>query len=268
MRRFKIVLVLLFLLNIGCEEVVDIDLEESEPRLVVEASLLWTADSDKTPQYIRLTTTAPYFDKEVPPAKEAEVTLYDSEGREYFFEEVEPGIFRNEGFTPVPDENYELEIIYEEEIYRATSSLVPVPQLENIEQNDNGGFSGEEIELRAYYEDPNGIDNFYLFHFYHNNMLGLQIADDVLTDGNLTYVFFSDEDLEAGDDVHIEIQGISKRFYEYMYILRSQAGTGEGPFQTQPTTVRGNVVNTTNPDNFAFGYFRMSGSDVLSYTIE
>ena len=35
-------------------------------------------------------------------------------------------------------------------------------------------------------------------------------------------------------------------------------GGGNGPFNTVPFQLRGNIVNITNPENFPFGYFRIS----------
>lgn len=251
----------------GCEEVVDIDLPESEPRLVVAASILVPQNNREASQFIRLTTTAPYFSEDVPAATGAEVAIYDDRGRKYVFEEFEPGYYQSDEFTPNFDVIYELEILYNGEIFTATESLVSTPEIEYVEQRDGAGFSGDNIELRAFYTDPQNVDNYYLFRFLHES-LSIQIYDDEFTDGNLTFAYFSDEELEVGDSVRFEIQGISRRFYEYMFILRSQAGTGGGPFQTQPTIVRGNIINETNADNFAFGYFRLSETNTFNYTIE
>ncbi len=251
----------------GCEEVVNIDLEEGPPRLVIEASILIDKDNPASSQIIRLTTTAPFYDEEVPPAEGAEVIIIGGTGNIYEFTEVEPGYYKNNNFRPVFNTTYNLEIEYEGEIYKASEELISVTDLEFVEQNNNGGFGGDEIELRAFYTDPAEEKNYYLFRFLHED-LNLQIYDDEFTDGNQTFAVFSEEDLEAGEDVRFEIQGISRRFYEYMYILRSQAGTGGGPFQTQPTTVRGNIVNITNPENFPFGYFRLSQIDFLDYNIQ
>lgn len=264
----KMLLLLLLSISYSCEDVVDIDLEESEPRLVVEASLVWNQEMEENPLFIRLTTTGPFFDEQVPPALDASVSVFSENGTEFPFTEVEPGLFRNNTFhSPEPNSVYTLEIIYQDEIYRATEKFLPVPELEYVEQTNDGGFSGDDIELKVFYTDPAGIDNYYFFRFFHEQ-LSLQIYDDEFTDGNRTFAFFSDEDLESGDLVVFEIQGISERFYEYLYLLRSQSGNAGGPFQTQPTTVKGNVINTTNPDNFSFGYFRLSESNLLHYEIK
>src|SRR5690606_1775012 len=268
MRKAITLLILLFAFSFhGCEEVVDVDLEESEPRLVVAASILVPKNNRQASQFIRLTTTAPYFSNDVPAARGAEVSVIDDRGRKYIFEEFEAGYYKSDEFTPEFNIVYELEIVYNGEVFTATESLVSTTDIEYVEQKDGAGFSGDNIELRAYYTDPAGIDNFYLFRFLHEN-LSIQIYDDEFTDGNRTFAYFSEDEIKAGDLVRFEIQGISRRFYEYMFILRSQARTGGGPFQTQPTVVRGNLVNQTNPENYAFGYFRLSETDIFNYTVE
>ncbi|WP_424494304.1 DUF4249 domain-containing protein [Salinimicrobium sp. GXAS 041] len=269
MKSFKngILAFLLLLSAASCEEVVEVDLEESEPRLVIEASLVWNEVDLQTPLYVKLSTTAPYFDEEIPPVENAVVSIHDGFGNKYFFSEIEPGLYRNDGFLPNTDATYELEVAYNEEVYFATASFITSPEIEEIEQDNNGGFTGDEIEIRAYFTDPVGKGDHYLFRFY-NEDLSFQIYDDELIDGNRSFAFFSNEDLESGDEVILELQGISKQFYEYLFLLRSQAGTGGGPFQTQPTLVRGNIINLTNPDNFPFGFFRMSEKDVLNYQVQ
>ncbi|HSI69444.1 MAG TPA: DUF4249 family protein [Gillisia sp.] len=263
----KLIILLAVLGLSSCEEVVEVDLEQSEPRLVIEASILTVKDVATNPQYIKLSLTTAYFDENIPPAAGASVIIADDDSMTYIFEEIDPGIYINDNFIPETGKTYELEIIYEEEVYRASETFIPVVSIDYVEQDNTGGFGGEDIELKAYYTDPPEPGNFYLFRFMHEE-LSLQIYDDEFTNGNQTFAFFSDEDLSPGDVVNFEIQGISRRFYEYMFILRSQAGVGGGPFETQPTTVRGNIVNTTNPDNFPFGYFRLSETDRFRYTVE
>lgn len=262
-------IVLLFLAGFySCEEVVDVDLEQSEPRLVIEASLLWDKEAGpEQKQTIKVSTTAPYFDAEIPPATGAEVTLKTPDGSEYIFEEVSPGLYQNSGIPLFSESSYELNILYKEQLYTSTESYIPVTSLEEVMQENEGGFSGDETEFRLFYTDPSGEENFYLFRFFHED-ISLQLYNDEFTNGSRTFAFFSDDNLVAGEKIGFEIQGISKGFYEFMFILRSQAGTAGGPFQTQPTIVRGNIVNQTDPDNFPFGYFRLSETDFISYEVK
>jgi hypothetical protein len=56
--------------------------------------------------------------------------------------------------------------------------------------------------------------------------------------------------LKIGDKVTVSHYGISKEYYNYINILVSISGNGGGPFQSPPATVRGNIINTTNADNY------------------
>ena len=265
----KRLILLLFLTGFySCEEVVDVDLEQSEPRLVIEASLLWDKEAgNEQEQIIKITTTAPYFDTEIPPATGAEVTVSTPDGKEYIFSEISPGIYKSTNIPIAREGNYELSVVYNDQLYIATESFYSVTNLEEVVQGNDGGFSSEDTEFRLFYSDPAGVDNFYLFRFSHDN-IALQIYSDEFTDGNRSFAYFSDENVESGDEVGFDIQGISEGFYEYLFILSSQAGTAGGPFQTQPTIVRGNIVNQTQPDNFPFGYFRLSETDFITYEVQ
>ena len=77
------------------------------------------------------------------------------------------------------------------------------------------------------------------------------------------------EDLQPDDEVDFVLSGVDQEFYNFMFILLQQGSDDSGgPFETQPATVRGNIVNTTNPDNFPLGYFRVSEISTLSYTVQ
>jgi hypothetical protein len=43
---------------------------------------------------------------------------------------------------------------------------------------------------------------------------------------------------------------------------------GVGIFLATPVDVKGNCINTTNPDNYAHGYFRVTQKNTITYTIE
>ena len=265
---YNIILFVCILSAISCEEVVDVELQQSPPKLVVEASIIWEKGTNGNTQIINLTTTTPYFESDISPAINAVIVVRSASGKIFDFTEVDPGVYINTSFLPELNMEYQLTIEYDNATYTATEKLLPVAELEQVEQTLNGGFSGEDIELKAYFQDPPGISNYYLFKFFFEDS-AIQIYDDQFTNGNRTFAYFSDSDLEIGDQVSFEIQGISERFYEYLYILSSQAGENNGgPFQTQPTTVRGNIINETDQDNFAFGYFRLSQSNKLDYTIQ
>lgn len=267
-KLFKIFGLVLLCTGTSCEEVVEVELEPSEPRLVIEASIVWFKDAEENHQNIYLSETASFYQEENPPVEDAAVLVRTEEGLEYEFSHSGYGIYSNSQFIPVPGETYELEIFYNEERYTGTEKMIPVTDIDYVEQNNSGGFSGDEIELKSYYTDPADQENYYLFIF-RNHKTSMEIYEDEFTNGNQIFGYFSNEDIEPGDRVEIEMYGISKEYYEYLFILRTQvSGNGSGPFETRPATVKGNMVNRTNKENYPFGYFHLSEVDTTTYIVE
>lgn len=270
MKKALYIVIAFILFN--CEDVIDLKVPTSDPKLVIEASLNWFEGTDGSEQQIKLTLSAPFFDQEVPPANNATVLVEDTNNNIFeFVEEENTGIYKTNTFIPQINQEYTLTIIYQEQTYIGTDVLTTVTPIDYIEQNNEGGFSGEDIELKAFYTDPANIDNYYFFEFISDipQIPVLEVYDDEFTDGNQIFAFYSEEDLEAGNLVTINNYGISQQFYQFMDLLLQQTSDGGGgPFQTQPATVRGNCINITNPENFPLGYFRVSQAYQFTYIVE
>lgn len=270
--KIYISIVLILFCFTSCEDVIDLNLNTSEPKLVIDASINWFKGTLGNEQKIKLTLSAPYFDETVPPANGAQIVITDTDNNTFnFIEENNSGIYRNNDFIPEINKTYTLQILYEGETYIATETLKSIVPIDFIEQTDNGGFSGKETELKAYYTDPENEENYYFFEFISDVVVipSLEVYKDEFTNGNQIFGYYTNEDIKPGDQVTIRNYGISKRFYEFMFILLQQnSQDGGGPFETQPATIRGNCINQTNPDNFPLGYFRLSEVDELVYTIQ
>lgn len=269
----KRLLYILFLFTyFACEDPIDLELNTAPPRLVIDASINWLKNTTGNEQEIKLTLTAPYFENTIPSANNAVVTITDSNNTTFTFtEDGTSGIYKNNTFTPVLNETYSLEIIYDGEIYTATETLIPVVPIDFVEQENDVGFTGEETELKAYYTDPANEENYYFFEFNSPTDVipYLEVYNDVFTNGNQIFGYYTNEDIETGDEITIQIHGVSERFYEFMFLLLQQnSDDSGGPFETQPATIRGNCINQTNPDNYPFGYFRLSEVDEIIYTVE
>jgi hypothetical protein len=97
----------------------------------------------------------------------------------------------------------------------------------------------------------------------------LEVYEDEFTNGNQVFAYYSEEDLEVGDQVIIRTYGITERFYNFMSLLLTQTNSDlGGPFETQPATLRGNIINQTTSENFPLGFFRASQIDEVEYIIE
>jgi len=260
-------IVIFFGALVSCEDVIEVELNDAPPRLVAEANInIW---EDGTSQAtVRLTTTAPFFDDGVPFVTDAKVTVTDEN------EKVYPFLYSSNGFyssTLVPQLNveYTLKIVYNNETYTATETFYMVSPLEFVEQRNDGGFTGEDIELKVFFTDPENENNFYFFEGLSERGDVLDVYNDEFFNGNTIFGYYLVEDLAPADQVQFNLYGVSEAYYNYMFILLQQTSDGGGgPFETQPATVRGNIINETNPDNYPLGYFRISEVSVLNYTVE
>lgn len=268
MNTLKIFLFIFALSFLSCEEVIDLELNEATPKLVIEASLNHFPQQGVTSfPKIKLSLTAPFFDNEIPPVTNAEVTITDEEGTIFSIPHSENGSYIGD-FEVQPNTTYTLQIIYEGEIYTATNQLVSAVPIEFVEQTDDAGFSGEDIELKAFFEDPAGAENYYFFEGLSEKGNIYDAISDEFFNGNLIFGYYLVEDIEPGDVVRFNLYGINEQNYNFIFTLLQQGDSPAGPFETQPATVRGNIVNETNPTNFPLGYFRISEAYTFTYTVQ
>ncbi|NND88462.1 MAG: DUF4249 domain-containing protein [Flavobacteriaceae bacterium] len=252
---------------ISCEEAIDVDLQESEPRLVIEATINVLEDGSSN-AFVKLTTTAPFFESEIPVVSDAIVRMIDDSGMQFPFTYTEDGFYTSD-LIPEEGVEYTLEVTYEDELYTGTASLMTGASFEFVGQRDDGGFTGKDIELKAYFTDPLSEDNYYLFEGISEKGVVRDVLDDEFFNGNQIFGFYLVEDLEAGDEVVFNLYGIDEDTYNFLFILLQQTSDqSDGPFETQPATVRGNIVNRTDADNFPLGHFRISEVSTLSYIVQ
>lgn len=257
----------------SCEEVIDVNLDTAKPRLVIDATLKWEKGTDGATQMIKLTTTAGYFEETVPTVSGATVFVTNSTEQVFDFLELSPntGDYICDNFIPVLNETYTLTVIQNGTTYTATDKMVSVPVIDKIEQKDDGGFGGENIEIKFFYTDNGATDDFYLSSAKLSNAAKpvYGVSNDVLYQGNQFFNIYSSDELKSGKTLHYSLSGISEGYFNYLQVLLSIAGnSGGGPFQSPPATVRGNIVNTTDIDNYCLGYFSASETTSTIYTVE
>ncbi len=269
----KLVYIIIGLVIItACEDVIDVDVPNGEPRLVIDASFEIYLDEEPVDVLggVRLTLSAPFFDDDVPTVSDAIVfvTNLSDDSVINFIESSEPGFFipENSDILPEFDIDYELTVIYNSETYKATTQLIPTVAIENIEQGDGTLFEGDETEIIVFFTDDGNRDDFYLFDFDFNLYLP---SEDRFYQGEAFNFSYFYEDMVGGEEVTIKILGIDERYFNYSNIIIEQSEQeGGNPFQTPPAQIRGNIINTTDPDNFALGYFNLSEANRFQFTIQ
>ncbi|WP_194850718.1 DUF4249 domain-containing protein [Nonlabens antarcticus] len=267
MRKLLIVVCAVFLF-LGCEDVIDVDLNTSKPRLVIDARLELLEDGSSR-NTILLTRSSGFFEEVNPLVEDAQVFVVDGNGVNYTF--LFNGNTERYENTTLEIENsleYTITIIDQNQTYQATQKLATTVPLQDVEQKEVAGLDGF-TQIVAYFQDPAALGDNYLIQYTDLNNFELSISDDEFINGNRTPTSFFIEDLEPGTTISLEIAGIDGQAFRFFETLIQQTDAGGGgPFDTQPATVRGNVININDRDQFPFGYFRVSQVFTVSYVSE
>jgi len=277
---YKSILILVLITMYSCEEVIDVTVPEEASRLVIEASLDWQKGTAGNNQTIKLSQSIPYFENQ----EDNEVTgalvtvINNSSNIEYIFTDQENGTYTVSNFEPVINDTYTLEVVYNNETYIATEILTSVPSIKRIEQSLEGGFDEDVLDVSVIFDDPVNEENFYFFKFKEDVDLlpEIEYASDEFVNGNEIDWFFEkerdDEDdqveFNSGDTVEMWFYGISEQYYNYIALLTEQYYSGGDPFSAIPTKLKGNCINIDNPDNYAYGYFRLTEFEKRTYIFE
>lgn len=257
---------------IGCEDPVKVDLNNAPPKLVIDANIKWEKETLGNVQKVKLTTTTSYESSVIPVVSGATVFITDGSNTVFnFIETPNTGEYICNNFAPVINETYTLTVINNGQTYTASEKLYATPDISRIEQENFSGFGGDQVQVKFFYQDNGAEDNFYLIGFKSPRVAFPEygVLKDEFFQGNEMFGFYTDEALKPDDALEISLQGISQRYFNYMNKLLNIAGTNGGnPFATAPGTLRGNITNQTNSENYPLGYFNLGETDSDTYVIQ
>lgn len=288
MRNKIFISLLASLFLISCEDVIEVDLPNSDSRIVVDGLVRVDESQEFVPVEIKVTRSSGFFDNILPISDlDSIVIMYGEE--DDFGEIIDPsysnltevetgsGIYvPDPNFTSDqrirtefigPETTFWLFIEYEDRQYASKTDYAPSVPIISLEQGTNTLFDDETEVIITYTDDPNR-DNFYIFDYGFGNLFA---SEDTFYQGQtFSFSYFYDEELEPGDEITISILGSDLRFYNYINLLLEQSEGGQGIFETPAATVRGNIFDVTGidnlddinnvqqPDNFPLGYFSFS----------
>lgn len=293
----KHILLLLFApLFSACEDVIEVDLPEADPKLIVEGLIRVNIQEPFIPIRIRLLESSGFFDP-VPAVQAENINIYverfengnlistftsslaeeKSGSGEYIpdpnatFDQRIPTFFLED------DVRFTLQIRHKGRQYLAQTWYVPVVPIDYVLQGKGTLQGGNDTEVLVAFTDPPQVSNYYLFDFGSGAFLP---TEDTYYQGQFfQFSYFYDEKITSGTLLNIGILGADKNFYDYMRLLLDQSER-EGPFQTPVASVRGNIWdvtqvnnldqfdNTSQPDAFGLGYFAIVQQHIRSLTIQ
>jgi hypothetical protein len=237
----------------SCQKVVNIDLNASNPNLVVEAYL-----SDQSLDTVFLSKTINFDESNVfPPVSGASVIITDDAGNIHALQEFLPGTYLIPGIEGIPGRVYSLDIITDGVKYSAHCKM-PEPVLIDSLFLQTGYFGDKSINIR--FRDTAGVNNYYRFVNVVNGEMdeSIHITDDRLQDGNeITYPLELNEGSGVpGDTITVFLQSIDKPVFDYFRTLLQLRRGGQSAAPANPQS---------NMSNNALGYF--SAYSVRSKTI-
>ncbi len=238
----------------ACEDVIEIDLDNIEPKLVIEAVI-----TDQTiQQTVKLTKTGDYFEPGIYPAVSyANVIISDNEENTETLSEVSPGIYQTTNLQGTTGIVYKLCVNVEDIEYTAISEMPIKVIIDTLstEYFEATHHFDEGYMVKCHFTDPAEISNYYRFKIYENSVLlnsstDFIISDDKIFDGNVVQMPLSIKSFQINDTITVELLSLNKDTYDYYNTL---IGGSSGPHGIISGSTPANPVS--NLSNGAMGYF-------------
>lgn len=225
-------LALLFLGLQGCQKVIQVDLNTSDPKFVIEGSVTL---GDSTHQVTISRSLNIYEGIENPKVNNAIVTLSAQNGASQVMTLVSPGVYEASNFPVEENGVYTLKVEVEGKTFVSTSQMPKDVVLSNLTSLKFSFGAQENYILVPAYQDPANIANFYQFNVFKNGeqVEGIFIQDDKLKDGKYNQQPIFAGDIKVGDSVRVELYGVTKEVYDYYFVLEQNL---QGATPANPTS--------------------------------
>ncbi len=284
MKKLPITVLTFFVALISCESVVNIDLPKSQPLLVVGGGIFHNVNGGPATQQITLTTTQQFFDQgDAPEVTDATVSVSDGQN-DIAFEHKGSGVYEAGNFVSEEGKTYTLNIAYRGDRFEASETLpvgVPIEKIyTEFDDGDNIFDSqGPGYAVKLDIIDPADVENFYLWKLHINGEYIVEpdpsnklsaIRTDELFNGQPLKGLKAHEDFlsQPGDKVRAEQYSITSGLYRYYLAFFTLTGGGSLLGDPPPSGLKGNVLNLTDQDGDAAGYFQVSAVSSREFDIE
>jgi hypothetical protein len=260
---FILVLVLMFQ---ACTEVIHIDLNASDPQIVVEAHL-----AEKGKAEVRLHWSVNVeADNEFPPVEGARVMIEDEFGNGVSLSEVSPGRYMTATTGARAQMLYRLVISWNDNQITADDRMPRSVLMDSLTvRRFRFPFEGVGgrldtvmlLEPVVWYKDPVEEKNQYrILEFRNDTLVSIALTDDQFNNGKVIgYSLFNFRNpLKPGDNLMVEFQAVSRPVYEYLFGF---SGVNGGPLASSPSNPATNLTGTR------LGYFSAHTVHRLGMTV-
>ncbi|TMU56846.1 DUF4249 family protein [Flagellimonas algicola] len=265
----------LIVLLFSCEDVIEVDVPQEDPRLIVEALIRLDPSETSYMPIVKVSLTSSFFGT-IPLTGLRDISIVNLSlptaggGNGIILQETAPGSGIYQDPDPVGLRFFEegellLQLEHEGRLYFARTYYVPSAPMDDLRQGDDILFDDDDIELEVTITDDGSMDNFYVMDYGEGEFLALE--DKFFNGEQFSFSFFPERTLNPGDEVTVTIMGADREFFNYMDLLVEQTTDNQGVFETPVATPRGNIFDVTDldnidlfdnvgqPDVFPLGYF-------------
>jgi hypothetical protein len=238
----------------ACQKVINVDLNEAAPKIVIEGLI-----TDKHgPYMLTLSKSGSYFNQPVlQTVTGAQVTITDDKDNVDSLKETAPGVYLTLNTKGFPGIKYTLKVIAENQEYDASSTMPSHVNIDSLRvfksdaQRINFGGkprNNPRVEIHCFFKDPLE-KNFYRIKVFKNDSISTdnyRLFDDQYTNGEYTEIRVAFA--SAAANYRVELLSLDKSTYGYYRTLEDLLNTNPF-FGSTPA----------NPDtdlsNGALGYF-------------
>lgn len=274
-------LILAIVVSWSCQEIIDIDIPQTDPKLVIEGRLL----NERSFQSIKISESLNYYDTTgLEPFTDAKVSLMDADNNliQSFNYNPEDSLYQsNSPIELTVGSSYTLQIEVNDEILEAKGSI-----LENATLDTLYYLSAEELESLG---QPAFGEGYFLFVDGQLNNEGIEYfkldvtVNDTLQNSRgdfsnsvLTSEFFGKQfqalpvpgSFEDEDSVGLELYTLNEDVYQYYVEFINLLFNDGGVFSPPPVNPTTNIKNLTNPENEPLGYIQFSSVQRRSIVIK
>lgn len=259
MCKYCLVAITILIILVSCEEVIDIDLNSSDPAFVVEAIIYKDSVS-----LVRLTRTTSYFSLEEPEfIDDASIIISDGTSSEELTY-TGNGYYTGSTIIGTEERTYKIEIIIDGTIYEGISymplktDIISVHFTKSESQSILNPYGETVFTITCEFSDNPDIDNFYLIRFISDGamlensyyLLTENNANDgVVNNTNNDTISFSESVFYEGGEVEVQVFSIDESVYNYFIQLNDVLYWKR---RVMPPTPYNPVSNINNG---ALGYF-------------
>jgi hypothetical protein len=245
----------------SCTKVIDIDLNSSESKFVIEGAVYEGVDS----VIVSVTKTGDFFENGTPqPVANANVVLTMPDNSLITLAHLGQGKYQANGLNIVNQANYALRVEVDNQVFTANSYMKASLPLDSATYEFTEGLFGSDDGYTVFYnyQDQPGKD-FYRFIYGQNGKIlnepqDIQVVDDNLNDGNYIRIPVFSRTFEPGDTIYCELQSLDTDLYEFYQTFAAAASESAGsPFSAAPanpeTNIKGGALGVFGAYTRSFG---------------